>query len=617
MIRDFMRQLFGRKRGPERNIFEVTGDFPCLPLGDLPCEDLDMLNPLQSCFKTHYNPEKNCVVVSGTGSGKTIIAYIGGGCYLNEGKRLVLTAPTRELVRELYDDACGIFGRQVVGLYNGTDKSVEGKFVIVTTPEGYLSGLRGNREWATSASLLIVDEAHNLIHPSRGCSLDAAVTMFRRMGGRLLLMSGTFPNAGDVSLHLDADLFLSRYERTKLIRKEIHAPDDLEAIPRPKKLTEGMVLTGSGYTYNRNSLRLQKLRELLVEKNGASVIVFVPTKAQGYCLSHALNVPFHCKDVPEDDKKAMAADFRAGRIKTIAATDTLSQGINTPADISVVCGGRRGGYYLDSSDVRQREGRAGRGKDAAESFLIGDKIELFHMKKEVYTKTLPLPTEEMVLTLLCMKNITREEICSALLSTFAATLMSRQKVVEAVNRYINFLNACHILREKNGEYRLTEEGALLARYFIPPSAYMGYIKLARKLTGSEMNDVERGCILLSTLIQSLPSQGCPPRYEKDFQMKLIKMEMDKELSAARAGILKHYLEKPSAIPAFLGGCIKEIERWFGMLSDMEKYKIHEESPGKQWMDGLVETLKINILKMLARKKSPPSTERLPFEGNGS
>ena len=130
-------------------------------MGDLPCEDLERLNPLQSCFKIHFDPDKNCVVVSSTGSGKTVIAYIAGSCYLNVGKRAVLTAPTRELVSELYVSATGIFGRQVVGLYNGTDKSIEGKFVIVTTPEGYLSGLRGNREWATSASLLIVDEAHN------------------------------------------------------------------------------------------------------------------------------------------------------------------------------------------------------------------------------------------------------------------------------------------------------------------------------------------------------------------------------------------------------------------------------------------------------------------------
>lgn len=224
------------------------------------------------------------------------------------------------------------------------------------------------------APLVDVSYLSLLVNPSRGRSLDAAITMFRRMGGRLLLMSGTFPNAKEVSEHLGADLFISRYERTRLIRKEIHAPDDIEAMPTPRKLTELMVPTAFGYAYNKKSLRLQKLRELLAEKAGASSIVFVPTKAQGYCLSHALSSPFHCKDVPEDDKKAMIADFRAGSIKTIVATDTLSQGINTPADISVVCGGRRGGYYLDRNDVEQREGRAGRGKDSAESFLIGDKI---------------------------------------------------------------------------------------------------------------------------------------------------------------------------------------------------------------------------------------------------
>lgn len=68
---------------------------------------------------------------------------------------------------------------------------------------------------------------------------------------------------------------------------------------------------------------------------------------------------------------------------------------------------------------------------------------------------------------------------------------------------------------------------------------------------------------------------------------------------------------------FLGGCIKALEMWIGMLSDMEKYNIHEVSPGKQWMDELVEGLKINILKVLSKKKALPSTDRLSFEGNGS
>lgn len=617
MLGRFLKQLFSRKQVSTRRVFNIANEDEWGSVGELPFENVEKLNPMQACFKENYNPDNNCLVTSKTSTGKTLDAFIAGTCCLNVGKHSVLTAPTRELVNELYALAVGIFGRQVVGRYNGTDKSVEGKFMVVTTPEGYLSGLRGNREWAKGASLLIVDEAHNLAHPSRGRSLDAAITMFRRMGGKLLLMSATFPDAEEVSRHLDADLFISNYERTKIERIEIHAPDDLEAMTMPKKLMPDMVATESGYAYNKKSLRLQKLRELLFQENGASSIIFVPTKAQGFCLSAELNIPFHCKDVCEEDKRAIIAGFRTGTIKTLIATETLSQGVNTPADTTIVFGGRRGGYYLDSSDITQKEGRGGRNKDTSRSYLIGDKAELFHMKAELYTKTLPLPTEELLLTMLCMKNCTREEMADVVLSTYAATLIDKQKVVEAVNRYVNFLNACNILKEKNGEYRLTEEGALLARFFIPPSAYMGYVKLAKKLREAEMTDVEKGCILLSTLFQSLPHQGCPARLEKDFQMRLIKMELDKELSASKAGILRHYLDRPSAIPEFLSGAIMGVERWLAMLSDMERYKIREESPGKRWIEGLVVNLKANILKKMAKKKPCPPSVQLSLVERGT
>jgi replicative superfamily II helicase len=514
----FLRQLFGsRKKSSSRRIFEVTKDYKCLPVGDLPCEgNIKTLNQLQSCFLENYIIDNNCLVVSSTGSGKQTLIYTAGNSCLNEGRKAVVTAPSRELVKEIYDTAVSIFGRHVVGLYTGKDKSAENKHMVVATPEGYLSGLRGNRDWASQASLLIVDEAHNLVHPSRGRCLDAAITMFLRMGGKALLMSGTFPNAKEVSEHLDADLFIAKYEKTRIIRREIHAPDDLDAMPQPKQTPAGMVATGTGHIYNKDSVRLAKLKEILEKKARETVLIFVPLKAQGFCLSHALNIPFHCREVDEEQKRAMIADFRAGRLRALVATETLSQGINTPTDVTVVFGGRRGGYYLDSTDIRQKEGRGGRGKDTAESFLIGDKVELVHMKKSVYAKTLPLPTEEMLLTILSMKNASREELCSAMLSTYASRLMSPQKVIEAVNRYIIFLDACHILREKHGAYRLTEEGALLARYFIPPSQYMGYIKLARKLMDQELGEIESGCILASSLMPAVPNHGCPSRLEKDF-----------------------------------------------------------------------------------------------------
>lgn len=605
-LRSILRQLWRSKKSeaPARRIFEVTKDYKCLPVGELPCQgNIKTLNQLQSCFLENYALENNCLVVSSTGSGKQTLIYTAGNACMNEGKKVVVTAPSRELVKEIYETAVGIFGRHVVGLYTGRDKTIEGKHIIVATPEGYLSGLRGNREWATQASLLIVDEAHNLVHPSRGRSLDAAITMFTGMGGKVLLMSGTFPNSTEVGEHLYADMFVAKYEKTKIIRHEIHSPDDLDAMAQPKQLADGQVSTGNGYVYNGESVRLEKLKEVLAKKADETVIVFVPLKAQGFCLSHALGVPFHCREVDEDLKRTMIADFRHGRLKTLIATETLSQGINTPTDVTVTFGGRRGGYYLDSTDIRQKEGRGGRGKDTAESFLIGDKIELFHMKKDVYSKTLPLPTEEMLLTLLSMRNVTKEELYSAMLATYASRLMPREKVIEIVNRYINFLDACHILKETHGVFRLTEEGALLARYFIQPSQYMGYIKLARKLMEQEISAIDKGCILASTLMQSISTQGCPARLEKDFQMHLIKIDMDKEIAPAKPGNLKQYTEKPSAIPIFLGGALIEIGRWLSMLADMERYRVHEKSPGREWMDALSSQLKVNIAKMTARKKT--------------
>jgi replicative superfamily II helicase len=373
MFGKMLKRLFGTNDSSQAHTYTVTADYECIPVPeDLRCKGVEKLNPLQSCFMTKYNPDNNCVVVGKLGSGKSLIAFIACNCFLHIGKRAVFTAPMRELTRELYELAVGIFGRQLVGLYNGTDKSIDGKVIVVATPEGYLSGLRGNREWATSAELLVVDEGHNLCHPSRGASLDAALTMFRLRGGKVLIMSATFPQSREVSEHLNADLFLSEYERTKIIRKEIVAPDDLEARVRPKVLTESMIDTGTGHTYNSYSVRLEELRKLLAKEEGASVIVFVPLIIQGHCLSHALGAPFHWRGADEEEKRAMMAGFRDGRIKTIISTDTLGQGINTPCDATVIFGGRRGGYLLDSLDVNQKEGRGGRNKDRTKSFLLGD-----------------------------------------------------------------------------------------------------------------------------------------------------------------------------------------------------------------------------------------------------
>jgi replicative superfamily II helicase len=503
-----------------------------------------------------------------------------------------MTAPTRELVKSLYRDSVGIWGAKLVGLNTGSDRDVNEKFFIVSTPEGYLSAVRSGKEWA-KAGLLIVDEAHYLADGDRGGDLDVAITTFTMFGGKALLISGTFPNHREVAQLLKANLFVSRFVRTRVICEEIHAPDDFSAKEAPQSGRDGAQATCSGFVYNRQSIRLRRLKAVLKEHEAESVLVFVPTKAIGFCLEESLTAPFHCADIEAKTKDRLVEEFREGTIKTLIATNTLSEGVNTPADVVVIFGTRRGQHYLDSTAVRQAFGRAGRGKDVAKVYLLCDKIELFNAKKEALSRTLPLPVESMALTMLSLRPCSLADITEALGRTYAASLVEASAVRESVERQLRFLDACNLLRDR-GVLSLTKEGHLLARYLISPKAYMGYITAARKLAGVEdtvIPPLDKGCMLLSLLLPMGYARDCPAKLAKDMLMRLIPLEFEGAIEPKKAGLLRHYVQKPSIIPVYFQYQLREVDRWLSMFTDLEKYGVHAECPGKAYVCTALTALK--------------------------
>jgi superfamily II DNA/RNA helicase len=648
---NFFKKWFPRKAGqPNKDaprFFEVTGEYPCGFDPDMPFETL---NPLQSCFKDNYRPDRHCVIESGTGTGKTALAYIASRCFLDEGQKIILTAPTRELVKSLYQESVGIWGAKIVGLSTNSDKTVADKFFVVTTPEGFLSAVRSGKEW-TRAGLLIIDEAHNLLEPSRGGNLDVAMIVHIRSGGKVMLMSGTFPNKKELAALLNADMFVSKYRKTLIHVNEVHVPDDINAQPAPRKLPAGVTPTISGHIYNRDSLRLKVLKDILLKHQEENILIFVPTKAAGYCLSESIVAPMHCADIEDKERDRLVVEFNAGELKRLLATNTLSQGINTPADTVVVCGTRRGGYFLEKTDVDQMFGRAGRGKPEATVYILGDKIELFNAKKLSLAKSLPLPVQSMVLTILSLNPASKQDLIQALGMTYAASLTTGLKVHESVEKNLHFLRACHILNRKEGDlYSLTKEGILIARYFFSPSDYIGYMKVARKLMAMDFPEGDKGCILLSLIIPFGVLPEFPERIIKDFIMKWESIKMQKEVRykddrkaqgisaetaaidsqvnqlecngeaeevqqpnkgetdlaitkiAQRSALLKYFLQRASAIPPYFPYQLKDAERFIGMLNDMEYYKIHPEAPGKKWLQNTVFALKANVVKSTSRKK---------------
>ena len=208
-----------------------------------------------------------------------------------------------------------------------------------------------------------------------------------------------------------------------------------------------------------------------------------------------------------------------------------------------------------------------------------------------------------MLTSLSLHCGTKEDLAKALNKTYAASMTTYEKVMDSVERYLRFLKACNILHEKdNGVCSLTKEGTLLARYYISPGSYVGFMRAARRLETSDLSEMERGCLLLSNLLPIGMLPEYPARLEKDFHMKLLPLELDKEFSSQKAAVIQFYLTRASAIPPYLPYQLRDVQRWIGLFNDLEKYEVHERIPGKGWLLKVVIALKTKAAKAASKNK---------------
>ena len=150
------------------------------------------------------NKSQNVIVSAPTGTGKTLVAdYCIEKC-LNEGKRVVYTAPIKALSNQKYREFSKLIGRENVGVLTGdTVINKKAPFLIMTT-EIYRNILYSDFnenydiEFNDDIACVIFDEIHYISDKDRGTVWEEAILM-KPKGTFMVGLSATIPNIGDLA----------------------------------------------------------------------------------------------------------------------------------------------------------------------------------------------------------------------------------------------------------------------------------------------------------------------------------------------------------------------------------------------------------------------------------
>ena len=211
-------------------------DVPDFIIGKVKAKGILKLNPAQvNTVKAGLFEDKNMIVCTPTGSGKTLLATFLISRKVKRSKVIYLV-PLKALANEKLREYTDMFKETDVkvamstGDFDSGSSYLNNYDLIIMTIEKLDSLLRHKAEWILNVRLLVVDEIHLLNDVSRGPALEFVITMLRKLLKdqiRILGLSATIGNPKELADWLDANVIVDYYRPVKL-KKGIYLEGDIE-----------------------------------------------------------------------------------------------------------------------------------------------------------------------------------------------------------------------------------------------------------------------------------------------------------------------------------------------------------------------------------------------------
>jgi DNA excision repair protein ERCC-3 len=319
------------------------------------------LRDYQKEWRDTFLERKAGVIVGPPGSGKTITAL---GVLAAIGGETLILVPSRELAAQwrgaLLEHTT--LTAAEVGEYHGGTKQIRPVTIATYQTAGMdrHRSLFDSREWG----LIVYDEVQHIPAPVHRRSAD--LQSKARLG-----LSATPVREDDrekeiftlVGPPIGTD-WSALFEAGYVQEPEV----EIRYVPWSDDLAANEYAAADGRDKHRiaaeNRAKVEEVRHLLAQHDGAKALVFVDWLDQGETMADALSVPFISGETPHHERERLFREFRDGERRTLVISRVGDEGIDLPdAELAVVASGLGGSR-------RQGAQRAGRTMRPAGSALV-------------------------------------------------------------------------------------------------------------------------------------------------------------------------------------------------------------------------------------------------------
>jgi len=313
----------------------------------------------------------NLIVQAPTSAGKTFIGEMAAVRAALARKKVCYLVPLKALAEEKYADFCGKYSRYGIEVIVSTRDRREfdgrldrGDFSIaVMVYEKMAQWLTRRPERLGEVSLVVVDELEMLFAEGRGPTLDMLLThvMSHDPRPQVVGMSAVLEDGAGLARWLDAETLKSE-DRPVELRKGVlfggrfvyrtqpggrraeeridmpQAVSTKEMLPAAVRAfaedgEQTLVFVKGRADSRRVAAALADSLELAPAAEAIEMVrALEPTRSRDELLdTMARSVAFHNADMSAEERRVVESRFRAGELRIVVSTSTLSLGLNLPA----------------------------------------------------------------------------------------------------------------------------------------------------------------------------------------------------------------------------------------------------------------------------------------------